>query len=192
MVTNLLGLSDRRCSEPLPAPTGNGLTPITTDNGIEWIDLSEGLPGSEQDASEVLIAAIPALPGADNVQEALEALTVRPYRLMVGMGGDTADVVTGNTVTFRAPDAFTLTSVRASVKTASTLNKVDIDVRKNGVSVFSTRVTIDQDEKTSVTASVPAVLPAASIADDDEISVRVMDGGNGAEGAVVTLKGTYS
>lgn len=104
----------------------------------------------------------------------------------------TTDIEAGTSKAyFRAPRAFVLSEVRASLLVASTSGAVTIDVNKNGVSVFTTELTIDQDEKTSVTATVPEVIdPAlASIADDDEITIDIVGAGTGAKGLIVTLIG---
>jgi hypothetical protein len=176
----------------MPTPSGPGLTPVTqVDGSVDW-EVYGGVGGDtdDQTASEVSITAIAALPGDANVQEALETLAVRPYRLMVGFG-DVVDVTTGDTVTFRSPDAFTVTSVRASVQTASSSGVIDVDVKKNGTTIFSTRVTIDSGEETSVTAATPSVLSTTAVADNDELMVEVMDDGTGATGLVVAIRGTY-
>jgi hypothetical protein len=159
-----------------------------TFNGTVWV-LDYAREFSNPTASEIAITAITALPGDTTVQDALETLAIRPYRLMVGFG-DEADVTTGNTVTLRSPDAFTITSVRASVQTASSSGLVDVDVKKNGVTIFSTRVTIDSGEKTSVTAVTPAVVSVTAVADNDELTIEVIDDGTGATGLVVSIKGT--
>jgi len=168
----------------------NGYLQWTFD-GSDWVlDFAyEIVDTDDQTASEVAITAITALPGDTTVQEALETLAIRPYRLMVGFG-DEATVTTGDTVTFRSPDAFTITSVRASVQTVSSSGLIDVDVKKNGVTIFSTRVTIDSGEKTSVTAVTPSVLSVTTVADNDEITIEVIDDGTGATGLVVAIKGT--
>jgi len=97
-------------------------------------------------------------------------------------------------VTFRAETAFSLTSIRASLKTASTTGVVTVNVKKNGTTVFSTLLTIDQDEKTSVTAAVPAVLTTTptAVADDDEITIDIDGAGVGAYGLKVLLLGNIT
>ena len=94
---------------------------------------------------------------------------------------------------FRAPRGFTVTEVRASLLTASTSGTVDIDINKNGTSILTTIITIDQDEKTSETAATPPVVISDGsevVADDDEITVDIDAAGTGAAGLIVTLIGT--
>ena len=52
----------------------------------------------------------------------------------------------------------------------------------NGVSMFSTPITIDANETTSETAAVPAVLSTTALADDDVITVDIDSAGTGAVG----------
>lgn len=171
-------------------PEYTGLSDVQAVLEAIATDVAAFADTDDQVASEVPITAIAALPGDANVQEALETLAIRPYRLMMGFG-DAAAVTTGDTITFRAPDAFTVTSVRASVQTASSSGLIDVDVKKNGATIFFTRVTIDSGEETSVTAATPSVLSVTAVADNDELMVEVIDDGTGAMGLVVAIKGTY-
>ena len=65
-------------------------------------------------------------------------------------------------------------------------------MKKNGVTVFSTKATIDVSEKTSVTAATAPVISVSSIADDDEITVHIDQIGATIAGAglKITLYGT--
>lgn len=93
-------------------------------------------------------------------------------------------------ITLRAPYAFTLSEVRASLNSACATGTFEVDVKKNGTTIFTTTLTIDATEKTSKTAATPAALSVTSIADDDEITVDVVDEGDGtATGLKVTLIG---
>ena len=85
---------------------------------------------------------------------------------------------------FRAPADMTLKSVRLSLSAASTSGYVEVDVKKNGTSIFSTKPRIDVNEKTSVTASVAYVLaetPTTFLA-DDEITFSISQAGVDAIG----------
>lgn len=84
--------------------------------------------------------------------------------------------------TFRAPFAMTVSSVRASVNTAPTGSTLICDIKKNGVSMLSTLLSIDATEKTSVTAATPAVLSSTSIASDDEITIDITQVGSTVAG----------
>jgi len=109
---------------------------------------------------------------------------------MVAVSDETTAITTGTgKVTFRASNALTLTAVRASLNTASSSGAVTVDINVNGVTILSTKLTIDEGEKTSVTALTPAVISNTAIADDDEISIDIDAAGSGAKGLKVTLIG---
>jgi len=95
-------------------------------------------------------------------------------------------------VTFRMPYAMTLTEVRASLTTAQASGTIfTVDINEAGVSVLSTKLTIDNTEKTSTTAVTPAVISDTSLADDAEITIDIDTIGNGsAKGLKVYLIGT--
>ena len=92
-------------------------------------------------------------------------------------------------VTFRIPKALTLKAVRAGLSTAQTSGSIlTVDINKNGTTVLSTKITIDNTEKTSVTAATPAVISVTSFADDDEVTIDIDQVGDGtAKGLKVTL-----
>ncbi len=106
----------------------------------------------------------------------------------------TTAITTGTTKAyFRSPLAFTLTDVRASLLTAQTSGNIfTVDINDTGVSILSTKLTIDNNEKTSVTAATPAVISNTAIGNDDEITIDVDQVGNGtAAGLIVTLIGYF-
>ena len=115
-----------------------------------------------------------------------------PIEIQAAASDETTAITTGTTkVTFRAPCAFTLTSVRASLTTAQTSGNIfTVDINLNGTSVLSTKLTIDNTERTSTTAATPPVISTSSIPDDGEISVDVDQIGDGtAKGLKITLLG---
>lgn len=116
-----------------------------------------------------------------------------PKILQVAASDETTALTTGGKVTVRAPYAMTLSAVRASLTRAQATSSIfTVDVKLNGTSIFSTLLTIDNTEKTSVTAATPAVLSTTAIADDDEITVFVTQVGTStaAAGLKVTLIGS--
>ena len=100
-------------------------------------------------------------------------------------------LTTGTKVTFRMPYAMTLSSIKASLTTAQTGGSlITVNVTKNGTTVFSTKIAIDNGEKTSATATTPNVLSTTSLADDDEIAIVLDQIGDGtATGLKVYLIG---
>jgi len=116
--------------------------------------------------------------------------------IIVACSDETTALSTGTAkVTFRTPYAMTLTAIpRASLTTAQTSGSIfTVDINENGVSILSTKLTIDNTEKTSVTAATPAVLSDSSLANDAEITVDIDQIGDGtAKGLKVTLIGYAS
>jgi hypothetical protein len=112
----------------------------------------------------------------------------------VAASDETTALTTGTKVAFRMPRAITLTAVRASLSTAQASGSIfTVDIKKNGTTVLSTLLTIDNTEKTSVTAATSAVISVSSLADDDEITIVITQVGDGtAAGLKVTLYGTRS
>jgi hypothetical protein len=90
------------------------------------------------------------------------------------------------------PFAFTLTAVRASLGVAQTSGSIfTVDVNQSGSSILGTKLTIDNTEKTSVTAATPATIVTSSLTDDAEITIDIDQVGDGtAKGLKVTLIGT--
>jgi len=96
--------------------------------------------------------------------------------------------------TFRMPYAFALSEIpRASLKTAqSSGNIVTVDINEAGTTILSTKLTIDNTEKTSTTAATPAVLSDSALADDAEMTIdidQITAGTATAIGLVVYLTG---
>jgi hypothetical protein len=107
---------------------------------------------------------------------------VRP--IIVACSDETTALTTGTAkVTFRMPYAFTLTAVRASVTTAPTGSVLTVDINEGGVSILSTKLTIDATEKTSTTAATPAVISDSALADDAEITIDIDTVGSTIAGA---------
>jgi len=115
-----------------------------------------------------------------------------PVNIQAAASDETTALTTGTgKVTFRVPSAFTLTGVRASLTTAQSSGSIfTVDINQNGSSVLSTKLTIDNTEKTSVTAATPAVISTSAITDDAEITIDIDQIGNGtAKGLKITLIG---
>lgn len=94
-------------------------------------------------------------------------------------------------VTFRVPFAMTLSEVRASLTTAQTSGTIfTVDINATGATILSTKLTIDNTEKTSTTAVTPAVLSSVDLADDEEMTVDIDKIGDGtAKGLKIWLIG---
>jgi hypothetical protein len=119
-----------------------------------------------------------------------ELTNLKPNTHMtIALSDETTTITTGvSKITFRAPFDMTLTQIpRASLSIASSSGNPTVDIDKNGVSIFSTLLSIDANEKTSTNSSAPAVLSTSTFADDDEITMDITTAGTGAKGLKVTL-----
>lgn len=111
--------------------------------------------------------------------------------LTVAVSDESTALTTGTAkITFRMPYAMTLSGVRASINTVSSSGIVTVDINESGSSILSTKLTIDEGEKTTTTASTPPVISDTALADDAEITIDIDVAGTGAKGLKVTLIGT--
>lgn len=127
----------------------------------------------------------------------LERVTASPVKqsFIVAASDETTNLTTGTgKVTFRLPYGFLLDSVRASLSTAQASGSVlTVDINRNGTSILSTKLTFDNAEKTTVTASTPPVFAGGGdvLYDDDEITIDIDQVGTaGAKGLKVALIGS--
>lgn len=113
--------------------------------------------------------------------------------IILAASDETTALTTGTAkVTFRMPYAFTVSAVRASLSTAQTSGSIfTVDINDGGTTILSTKLTIDNTEKTSTTAATPAVISDTALADDAEITIDIDQIGDGtAKGLKVVLIGT--
>jgi hypothetical protein len=112
--------------------------------------------------------------------------------IAVAVGDETSALTAGtNKVTFRIPYNFLMTVIpRASLTSAQASGSIfTVDINKNGTSILSTKLTIDNTEKTSKTAATPCVLSSTTFADDDEVTIDIDQVGTGAAGLKVYIVG---
>lgn len=112
--------------------------------------------------------------------------------IIVSLSDETTALTTGTAkATFRMPYACKLTTTlpRASVNTASSSGIVTVDINKNGTSILTNKLTIDANEKTSVTAATAVTLVSTptTFASNDEITMDIDVAGTGAKGLKVAL-----
>ena len=113
-----------------------------------------------------------------------------PADFCIALSDETTAITAGTAkVTWRAPYAFTIDSVRASLNTASTSGILTVDINENGTSILGTELTIDEGARTSVTATNPAVISNRAVTDDAEITMDVDASGTGAKGLKVWILG---
>ena len=116
-----------------------------------------------------------------------------PEAIQVAASDETSNLTTGTAkVTFRMPYAMTLTAVRASLSTAQTSGTlVTADINLNGTSILGTKLTFENGQKTTTTATTPATITTSALTDDGEITIDVdAIGLAGAKGLKITLIGT--
>lgn len=120
------------------------------------------------------------------------AVKQKPECFILACSDLTTNLTTGTgKAYFRAPYAFTITAVRASLNTAQTAGSIfTVDINENGTTILSTKITIDNNELTSVTAATPPVISDTSLADNSIISVDIDQVGTaGAKGLIVYIIG---
>jgi hypothetical protein len=123
------------------------------------------------------------------------SLASLPFELVVAASDETTALTTGTAkITFRMPRAVTLTAVRASLTTAQASGSIfTVDINEAGISILSTKLTIDNTEKTSTTSATPPVISDVNLADDAEMTIDIDQIGDGtATGLKVMLIGTYA
>lgn len=164
-----------------------------SDNGTNYVGLKA--------ADNLAASTTYTLPTADGTSgqvlqtNASGTLSWRsfPIEIQVACSDETTALTTGaGKVTFRTPCAMTVTAVRASLTTAQSSGTIfTVDINEGGTSILSTKLTIDNTEKTSTTAATPPVISDTSLADDTEITVDIDQIGDGtAKGLKVTIIGT--
>lgn len=175
----ILRIADSDASHSLRLSTGSNLTADRT------LNLNTG------DADRTLTingnATLPA--GAVATKNGADAALTSIY---IPVGDETTNITTGTAkVTFRMPFAMILAEIRASLATAQASGSIfTVDVNEDGVSLLSTKITIDNTEKTSTTAAALPVLSDTALASDAEITVDVDQVGTaGAKGLKVFLIG---
>ena len=106
---------------------------------------------------------------------------------------DETTAITAGTSKFvtRARKALTVSAVRASLTTAGS-GASQFDINLAGITMLSTKLTIDSGEKTSVDAATQPVISDTTIADDQEITIDFDSVGSGATGVKIAIIGTPS
>ena len=113
--------------------------------------------------------------------------------LVCAASDESTALTTGTSkITFRMPYAMTLSGVRCSLTTAQTSGSIfTVDINGGGTSILSTKLTIDNTEKTSTSAATAAVISDTALSDDTEITIDIDQVGDGtAKGLKITLIGT--
>lgn len=203
--TNTLGLSSNVLQDGFHFVIGNGATNATANVTITFPTGERGvtfwrntlayaatLSRFGQTAPAVVIP-----PGGFALVE-FDGVDVRqvnycePFYMVVAASDESTAITAGTgKLTFRMPARVWITEVRASLKTAQASGSIlTVDINEAGTSVLSTKLTIDNTEKTSTTAATAAVISDPALADDAEITIDIDQVGDGtAKGLKVALIG---
>lgn len=194
------GLTDIWAASGSPITTSGSISVSAVDPGADrlvfWDDsaskltyltLGTGLSitGTTIDAAAASVSSVNGDTGA----------VIVPVPLGIACSDESTALTAGVAkTTFRMPFAMILTAVRASLTTAQSTNGsggiFTVDINEGGVSILSTKLTIDNTEKTSTTAATPAVISDSALADDAEMTIDIDQIGDGtAKGLKVWLIG---
>lgn len=169
---------------------GTGVTVDDTDPANPVISATGGGAGIVE---SIVAGAGITVDNTDPANPVVTATASAPTQAIpIACSDESTAITTGVAkVTFRMPFAFTLSAVRASLTTAQASGStVTVDINEGGASILSTKLTIDNTEKTSTTAATAAVISDANLADDAEITIDVDQVGDGtAKGLKVYLIG---
>ena len=108
--------------------------------------------------------------------------------------GDNTSVITASATAIKTPyfRALTIQDVYASVKTVSSAGTPTFDIHVNGVSIFSTLLTIDANQNTSLNATTPFVFTGGAagiiVPDAAKIEFFITVAGTGAVEPYVYLQ----
>jgi hypothetical protein len=165
-----------------------------TERNGDVLEVERGQEGTDAvewfESSNVVVQHRVTAGTLEHLQEVQDAAS-SPVVIQMACSDLTTNLVAGvNRAYVRAPRAFSLTEVRASLLEASSSGPVRVDVSVNGASILYPLITIDQGEKTSMTAATPPVIEDDEIEDDDEITIDIVSEGTTAKGLIVTLKGS--
>lgn len=177
-------LTDQALPEPSSSNAGKALGINAGGTGYDVLALAD------LDIATVTPYALGLLADA-TAAEARETLGLNDA-LIIACSDEATPLTTGTAkVTFRMPYAMTLTAVRANLKTTQSSGSIfTVDINDGGTTILSTKLTIDNGEKTSTTAATAAVISDTALADDAEITVDIDQIGDGtAKGLKIALIG---
>lgn len=113
--------------------------------------------------------------GILNIEAGTPAITTDVISLFLSASGK--DLTTGDADTIEAPYAFTLNSAFIAVTDAPTGGNIVVDYKKNGVSITSTKATINSGEVNSLTGVSP-VFTTVTFAKGDRITYNIFQVGS--------------
>ena len=168
-----------------------GWSPVVNTAGV-WtltrttcIRSSAGLATKVAFTTAALLTFTPNDEDFKSLQAAIDLGNVIPF--MVAASDENTVITTGTAkLTFRSPFACDHVYLpRASLNVASSSGIPTFDINASGVSMLSTKLTIDATETTSVTAATPVVMSDTDWADNEEITIDFDVAGTGAKGVKI-------
>lgn len=124
--------------------------------------------------------------------KSVKPLFFRRFAWAAAFSDETTALTVGTSkVTFHMPFAMEVTAIHVGLSTPQTSGSIfTVDVNKNGATMLSTKITVDNGEETSNTAATPPVLSTTTLAAFDKITVDIDQVGDGtAKGGKVYIIG---
>lgn len=112
--------------------------------------------------------------------------------IQVAFSDMTTAITTGTSkAMFPAPYDMTVTEIFATLNTPQTSGNIfTVDVNESGTSIISTKITIDNTENSSLTATTPPVISDATLTKGNLITIDIDQVGDGtAKGGILTIIG---
>lgn len=177
-----------------------GVDPGQVDDALDQLAArvvaADSWPSAYADATDWIGGVLP-----DNSGRAIDQLadrvngfeTLHPESIIIACSDETTALTVGLAkVTFRMPFAMTVDQVKASLSVAQTSGSIlTVDINDGGTSILSTKLTVDNNEKTSTTAATVAVISDSALAADAEITIDIDQiGDSTAKGLKVIINGT--
>jgi hypothetical protein len=167
---------------------------IRIDRALEYTQPDEYLnqgfyPESVEDTADKLEMQIQQL--AAQIARIIPTLEQNPLESWgFALSDETTAIQTGTSVvTFFTQYPFEVESITGSLSDASSSGAVVFDVNADGVTMLSTKVTVDANEEDSRDATTQPVLAITTLASGTKITFDIDSAGTGAAGAKVYING---
>lgn len=110
------------------------------------------------------------------------------HEFFLPIGEDSGNAAVGSDVyTFRIPFHGNLIDVMTSVTTSPTGSDMILDVKRNGLSVLSELIQIDEGTESSKNSISPPVITEPDLPEDSEVSVDIIQVGSTSPGSGVKV-----
>lgn len=196
------GIADDVTAQPGSPSDGDWYIIPSGATGTQWATFAEDSAAifyggtwyefTPTQGNKVSVAGVLMIYDESDGWEPMTVPAAAPVRIGIAVSDETTDLTTGTAkITFRMPAHIELQEVRASLSAAQPSGSIlTIDINKNGTTILSTKLTIDNTETTSKTAATPPVIADDDLDDDDVITVDIDQVGDaGAKGLKIWLIG---